>query len=88
MPPGFLVTTDAYRAFVETNTLQASIVALAKDTTRPREQTSTDIRALFERASIPPDVALEIRRMYADVTQATGGASPFAVRSTVSVLKT
>jgi phosphohistidine swiveling domain-containing protein len=84
VPSGFLITTDAYRAFVETNALQASIVALAKDTARPREQTSTDIRALFERASIPPDVVHEIQRVYAELTQATGDASPVAVRSTAT----
>jgi len=55
VPPGFLITTDVYRAFVEGNAMQASIIALAKDATRPREDTSKDIRALFERAIIPPD---------------------------------
>ncbi|MEP7187596.1 MAG: PEP/pyruvate-binding domain-containing protein, partial [Roseiflexaceae bacterium] len=84
VPAGFLITTEAYRAFVETNTLQESIVALAKDATRPREDTSTDIRALFERASVPPDALHEIQRAYAALTQATGATSPLAVRSSAT----
>ena len=84
VPPGFLVTTDAYRAFVAANALEAPIVALAKDRARPREDTSTDIRALFERASMPPEVAREIQRAYAGLTQAMGAAFPLAVRSTAT----
>jgi pyruvate,water dikinase len=84
VPPGFLITTDAYRAFVEANGLQEGIVALAKETARPREDTSKDIRALFERASMPPHVVLEIQRMYAALIQATGGAPPLAARSSAT----
>jgi pyruvate,water dikinase len=84
VPPGFLITTDAYRAFVEANVLQTSIVALAKDVARPREQTSTDIRALFERATIPPELVVEIQRLFADLTQATGSTSPLAARSSAT----
>ena len=36
VPPGFLVTTDAYRAFVEVNALQAPTVSLAQDTARSK----------------------------------------------------
>jgi len=84
VPPGILITTEAYRAFVDTNALQESIVALAKDATRPTEHTSADIRALFEGASIPPEVVGEIQRVYADLTRATEDASPLAVRSTAT----
>ncbi len=84
VPPGFLVTTDAYRAFVETKALQAAIVELAKNAARPSEDISKEIRALFERVSIPPDVLHEIQRAYADLTQATGDSSPLAVRSTAT----
>jgi len=66
VPPGFLISSDAYRVFVETNGLQAPIIALALDATRPREDTSKDIRALFESASIPPDVEQEITRAAGD----------------------
>jgi phosphohistidine swiveling domain-containing protein len=84
VPTGFLITTDAYRAFVGTNALQASIVERARDATRPSEDISTDIRALFERTGIPPYVARDILRAYADLTQATGDPSSVAVRSTAT----
>ena len=84
VPPGFLVTTDAYRAFVEANALQEAIVALASDAARPREDTSREIRALFERASIPPDAADEMQRAYGNLTSATGGTPPLAVRSSAT----
>jgi pyruvate,water dikinase len=84
VPPGFLIATSAYRAFVETKALQASIVALATDTARPRERNSADIRALFERVSIPPDVVREIKHAYAKLTKTTGITPPVAVRSTAT----
>src|SRR5581483_11475385 len=84
VPPGFLITTDAYRAFVETKALQASIVELARDVTRSSEDTSKEIRALFEGAAIPPVVLHEIQRAYAELTKAIGDKSPLAVRSTAT----
>ena len=50
VPPGFLVTTDAYRAFIDANALQASIVALAKAAKDSSEETSKEIRELFDPA--------------------------------------
>lgn len=48
VPPDFLITTDAYRAFIDANALQTPIVALAKDATRSSEESSKEIRALFD----------------------------------------
>jgi pyruvate,water dikinase len=84
VPPGFLITTEAYRAFIDANALQASIVALAKDATRSSEDTSKEIRELFGPAPIPPDVLHEIQRAYAELTQASADTSPLAVRSTAT----
>lgn len=84
VPPGFLITTEAYRTFVHTNALQASIVALAKDGKRSSEDTSREIRELFGRAAIPPEVLREIQRSYAELTQAMGDTSPVVARSTAT----
>jgi pyruvate,water dikinase len=84
VPPGFLITTDAYRAFVETKALQATIVELAKDAARPGEDTSKEIRALFEGAVIPPVVLREIQRTYAELTKAMADTSPVVARSTAT----
>lgn len=81
VPPGFLVTTEAYRAFIDANALQAPIAALAKDAKRSSEDASKEIRELFGPASIPPNVLHEIQRAYSELTQASGDALPLAVRS-------
>ena len=80
-PTCFLITTDAYRVFVESNSLQAAIVALARDSARPREKNSADIQGLFKRATIPRDVVREIQRIHTKLTQATDGTLPLAARS-------
>ena len=49
-----LVQTAAYRALIDANALQTSIVALAKDAKRSSEETSKEIRELFDPAGIPP----------------------------------
>ena len=84
VPPGFLITTDAYRAFIDANALQASIVALAKDATHSSEESSTQIRELFGPAGITPDVLQEIQYAYAELAPASGDTLPLAVRSTAT----
>ena len=76
VPPGFVVTTAAYEAFVETNGLEEEIVGLAS---RPQaedpaafERAAEEIRALFAGGEIPDDVAAEILAAYDRL--ADGGA--------------
>ncbi len=78
VPPGFIITTDAYHAFVTMNQLQASIVGLAEnaspeDSTR-LENTSAEIRALFERGKIPADITAEIMSAYRDLCGQTAAS--------------
>ena len=64
VPPGFLIITESYRAFIDANALQVPIVALAKDATRSSEDTSKAIRELFGPAGIPavrPNIAPSFR---------------------------
>lgn len=61
VPPGFIVTTHAYRAFVDANKLQTRILELARDT-RPDDPTSLEdasqaIRHLFDQGTIPQPIA-------------------------------
>jgi pyruvate,water dikinase len=83
VPPGFLITTAAYRAFVQANDLQAQIVALASGQANTSEDRSAAIRQLFASGSIPPDLAAAIHHAYADLTQ-TAGDVPLAVRSSAT----
>jgi rifampicin phosphotransferase len=68
VPNGFHVTTEAYRAFVETNHLQAKILAALKDVDASLPSTletaSASINRLFAEASIPPDIASSITEAY------------------------
>ena len=84
VPPVFLITTETYRAFVKTDALQESIVEFARDAARSSEDTSSEIRGLFDPAVIPPDALHEIQRAYAALLQAMGGAQPVVVRSTAT----
>ncbi|MBN2004029.1 MAG: pyruvate, phosphate dikinase [Anaerolineae bacterium] len=68
VPPGFHVTTAAYRRFVEENALQPHILAAleAAVVTQPDtlEAASAQIRDRFTQAAIPPAIAGEIRAAY------------------------
>ena len=84
VPPGFLITTAAYRAFVQANDLHARVVALATDKTKTAEEASASIRRLFERGRIPPEVAAAIQPAYVELMHLTGDTSPVAVRSSAT----
>src|SRR5947209_16535512 len=69
VPPGFYVTTAAYRRFVEANGLQEAILdaVTAANPQEPAtlEQASTRIGALFAGGTMPDDIAETIRQAYA-----------------------
>ncbi|MBK9712355.1 MAG: phosphoenolpyruvate synthase [Kouleothrix sp.] len=81
VPPGFLVTTDAYRAFVGTNRIAEQIVGLARAASPEDpvalEQASDEIRTLFERGRLPGELAGAVLAAYRDLS--SGGALPLAV---------
>ena len=58
VPPGVVLTTDAYRAYVSTTGIGERILAALADTERPDDPASR-IRALFT-AAIPDEVAGEL----------------------------
>ncbi len=84
MPPGFLISTTAYGAFVQANDLQTQIVGLARDQTKTVEEASTAIRQLFDKGLIPPEVVAAIQPAYAELIRVTSEASPVAVRSSAT----
>jgi phosphohistidine swiveling domain-containing protein len=69
VPPGFCVTTDAYRAFVAANSLEAPILRLTSslpiDDPSSLDDIAEQIRVLFSSGQIPDDLAAEIRSAYA-----------------------
>lgn len=85
VPPGFHITTAAYRRFVAEHGLQEQILeaasAAACEQSATLKEASSRIAALFAQRAIPDDVADEIRRAYAGLGE---GDVPVAVRSSAT----
>ncbi len=83
VPPGFLVATDAYRAFVTANKLtdkiSARIAALPTNNPEALQAASQEIRAWFTAGDIPPALSERLRQAYVEL-----GGAPVAVRSSAT----
>lgn len=83
VPPGFIVPTEAYRAFVAANNLQEKIQAMMKDLAaediQALESASGQIRAAFSAGKVPVETESAIRAAYGDLKEA-----PVAVRSSAT----
>lgn len=91
VPGGFLVTTDAYRAFVAANGLGERILERLGDMSEGEtatsaalnagvlQQASTDIRSWFADGTIPDDIATQLHETYRSFNNA-----PVAVRSSAT----
>jgi rifampicin phosphotransferase len=89
VPPGFHITTAAYRRFVAAHGLQPSILEAAGDASpddpASLERAATRIQASFDSAAMPDDLAAPIRRAYAELgARGTRPAPAVAVRSSAT----
>ena len=92
VPPGFILTTAAYRRFVAANAieprLRARVAGLPAEQPAALEAASAEIRAWFASGAVPGEVAQAIREAYAALEQATPGVAPavasVAVRSSAT----
>ncbi|MBE3119674.1 MAG: phosphoenolpyruvate synthase [Candidatus Atribacteria bacterium] len=92
VPPGFVVTTHAYRAFVAANNLTgviiASITGVATDDTAQLERASAQIRTAFSAGRLPEEIARAVSAEYLVFSPQTGGdrlsAVSVAVRSSAT----
>ena len=87
VPPGFVITTDAYREVVASNGIQAAILA-AHETARVEDPASlkaaaATIAGLFESAVISPALAADIESRYAALGL-PGTPAAVAVRSSAT----
>ncbi|HET7095602.1 MAG TPA: PEP/pyruvate-binding domain-containing protein, partial [Thermomicrobiales bacterium] len=84
VPAGFLLTTEAYRRFVQANDLQPSIEVAASgaaaDDPASLDRASAAIASLFQGGAMPAAVETELRRAYA----ALGGEPAVAARSSAT----
>src|SRR5688572_29636019 len=73
VPPGFIVSTVAYRAFVTANQLQQKIQAAVKDLAAEEvqglERASEAIRAAFSQGNLSEELAAPIRTAYDALNQ-------------------
>src|SRR5215204_1074562 len=87
VPPGFVVTTTAYDAFVEANGIGDAIVgrALATRADDPAsfEEVAEGIRALFSGGKVPEEMGDEIRAAYQQLGE-DALETPVAVRSSAT----
>jgi phosphohistidine swiveling domain-containing protein len=85
VPPGYLVTTEAYRAFVAANHIGEQIVDLARRVAPADpvalERISEQIRALFEGGEVPAEIASAATDAYHALAP---DAIPVAVRSSAT----
>jgi rifampicin phosphotransferase len=96
VPTGFIVTTDAYRAFVHENQIQdrilAAVNAIAPDDPAALDSASSTIAALFDGGRISKEVAGAIALAYHSLSsslqqpaaQAASHQLPVAVRSSAT----
>jgi len=83
VPPGFIVTTAAYRSFVSahdlTTTITTALTGLRADDAAALERSSTVIRTAFRMGKVPETIAADVRSNYARL-----GAVAVAVRSSAT----
>ncbi len=91
-PPGFCLTTEAYRVFVAANQLLPEILRLGRsaqaDGPEALETVSAQMRALFAAGQFPTDLAAEIQSAYAQLSTPQSALDnhqlPVAVRSSAT----
>src|SRR3989442_4566279 len=90
VPPGFAVTADAFRRFLEETRIGDVIHKTLNSSNGPRdpkqyEEASGEIRKIIESAPMPQDIAAEVRSAYRDLEKKTGTAQvKVAVRSSAT----
>jgi pyruvate, water dikinase len=90
VPPGFAVTADAFRRFLEETKIGEVIQKTLTSADGPRdpkqyEEASEEIRKIIESAPMPSDIANEVRSAYRDLERKTSNPQvKVAVRSSAT----
>jgi len=83
VPRGFVISTEAYRAFVETNrwlgVIESTVKDIPADDVNALEKASAQIRAAFSVGAMPPEVESAIRLAASEYREV-----PVAVRSSAT----
>jgi len=88
VPPGFVVTTLVYRAFLEANELGPTIERLCRaalpEDPDSLECASRSIHTAFENGIVEGEIVTAILHAYGELCRRTGGVVPLAVRSSAT----
>jgi rifampicin phosphotransferase len=87
VPPGFIISTDAYRSFIDFNHIddQLSAILDTKTQGQPKQEISSQIRTAFEQGELPPETAHQIIDAYQELSKYLNGNHPaVAVRSSAT----
>ncbi len=88
VPPGFATTADAYRAFLAANELDdriAEAIGEWDNGKRTLQDTGAKIRAMIVEGDWPDDIAADIKKAYAELSERAGHAHlSVAVRSSAT----
>jgi pyruvate, water dikinase len=88
VPPGFVLTSEAYASLLEVNALNNRLERLLRrlDSTdlRSVEALSAQMRSAILEQNLPPDVDAAIRWAFARLSDRCGGQVPVAVRSSAT----
>jgi rifampicin phosphotransferase len=79
VPPGFCVTTDAYKQFISEMGLWPEMQRLL--VTLPAREAGERIRQMIEKAQIPGSISRSVKEAYSKLN---GGLAPVAVRSSAT----
>jgi len=83
VPRGFIISTNAYREFVNANhwlpTIQSAVANLSAEDAGALERASTQIRVAFSAGKMPEEIESAIRAAYVDFNN-----KPVAVRSSAT----
>jgi phosphohistidine swiveling domain-containing protein len=83
VPPGFLISTDAYREFVNANRwlpeILSGVAGLSAEDASALERASAQMRVAFSAGKMPGELEAAIRLTYAEL-----GNKPVAVRSSAT----
>ncbi|MCS7462783.1 PEP-utilizing enzyme [Paenibacillus doosanensis] len=83
VPPGFVVTTRAYRAHLEasglTRRIQEALAQLRQPDIDAIAAASREISGWIEEAAMPRDVQAELEQMYGELAHAAGGNEGLSV---------
>ncbi|MEM2936906.1 MAG: PEP/pyruvate-binding domain-containing protein, partial [Candidatus Bathyarchaeia archaeon] len=91
IPPGFAITSHAYRRFLSETGIAERIYAIIEETIKDKtdpaqfDEASKKVRSLMESAKIPGDIEREVKAAYRKLCKEVGGENPFvAVRSSAT----